>query len=164
MKKNTKNVGFCLFFDWVDELNYLAPEDAWSIVRAISAYYTEGRDPVESVASHLRTVAAMMFHQIRRLEELRARKATAGQKGGKKRVENEQTRARLIARNAGTLDADALDASALDASALDASALNADALDADAPDASALDADVLDADVPDADVLDADAPASDEST
>ena len=40
MSKYEENKGFCMFYDWVEDLSYLAPADAWQIVRALNAYYT----------------------------------------------------------------------------------------------------------------------------
>ena len=41
MSKYEENKGFCMFYDWVEDLSYLAPADAWQIVRALNAYYTQ---------------------------------------------------------------------------------------------------------------------------
>ena len=64
MVRNEENKGFCMFYDWVEDLNYLDGADAWSIVRALTAYYLEGVNPIDRVEKHLRATVAMMFHQI----------------------------------------------------------------------------------------------------
>ncbi len=81
-KNKDENKGFCLFFDWVEDLNYLDGADAWAVVRALYAYYTEGLDPVEQVARHLKATVALMFHQIRRQEAVSEAKAESGRRGG----------------------------------------------------------------------------------
>ena len=75
--KNTQK-GFCMFFDWVEDLDQLGDSDgAWQIVKALSEYFKNGKNPVEAVTGPLRTVAAIMLHQIKRSEM----KAAAGRKG-----------------------------------------------------------------------------------
>ena len=72
------NKGFCMFYDWVEDLEQLGDSDgAWQIVKALSEYFKNGKNPVEAVTGPLRTVAAIMLHQIKRSEM----KAAAGRKG-----------------------------------------------------------------------------------
>lgn len=73
----TNNKGFCVFYDWVDDLDHLDGESAWKIIKAICEYHRHGVNPVEALDGPLRTVAAIMFHQIKRTEI----KAAAGRKG-----------------------------------------------------------------------------------
>lgn len=75
MAKSSK--GFCMFYDWVDDLDLLEGDDAWKVVKAIRDYYVDGREPVEHVEKHLKPVVSMIRNQIRRAEE----KAAAGKKG-----------------------------------------------------------------------------------
>lgn len=82
MAKNEK--GFCVFYDWVDDLDYLDPADAWVIVKAIKRYYQDGTSPVESVEGHLKAVASMIYNQIKRSESISNERAEAGRRGGKK--------------------------------------------------------------------------------
>ncbi len=89
MSKNAK--GFCMFFDWVEDLDQLGDSDgAWQIVKALSEYFKNGKNPVEAVTGPLRVVAALMYHQIMRSEA----KAIAGRKGAevtnsKKRIDKQ---------------------------------------------------------------------------
>ena len=92
MSKYEENKGFCMFYDWVEDLSYLEPADAWQIVRALNAYYTEGTDPVALVEGHLKAVAALLMHQIRRQEEISAQRAELAKSTNEKcRVKKEQT-------------------------------------------------------------------------
>lgn len=79
MAKNEK--GFCIFYDWVDDLDYLDPADAWVIVKAIKRYYQDGTSPVESVEGHLKAVASMIYNQIKRSESISNARAEAGRNG-----------------------------------------------------------------------------------
>jgi hypothetical protein len=79
MAKNEK--GFCVFYDWVDDLDYLDPADAWVIVKAIKRYYQDGTSPVESVEGHLKAVASMIYNQIKRSESISNARAEAGRNG-----------------------------------------------------------------------------------
>lgn len=66
-----------MFYDWIEDLDYNDPEDAWSIVKAIGNYYLTGADPMDKVKTHCRGIVSMMMHQIKRSEI----KAAAGKKG-----------------------------------------------------------------------------------
>lgn len=80
MSKNEK--GFYLFFDWIDRLKELSPEESIKIVYAICEYYRSGSDPTEQFEGTLKIVVALMFDQIKRGERLSELRAEAGQKGG----------------------------------------------------------------------------------
>ena len=68
--ERTAQKGFCMFFDWVDTLDYLSPVDFKAMVKAINDYYTEGKDMVESVTkSTLKALAHNIMQQIKRGEE-----------------------------------------------------------------------------------------------
>ncbi len=86
MAKNEK--GFCIFYDWVDDLDYLDPSDAWVIVKAIKRYYQDGTNPVESVQGHLRAIASMIFNQIKRSETISNARAEAGRNGAAAKSES----------------------------------------------------------------------------
>lgn len=68
MKKNEK--GFYLFFDWIDDLENLGSDDAWKIVKAICEYHRHGTNPVDALDGPLRVVCSLMFHQIKRGEQI----------------------------------------------------------------------------------------------
>lgn len=93
MSKNNK--GFCMFFDWVEDLDQLGDSDgAWQIVKALSEYFKNGKNPVEAVTGPLRGMVAVMFHQIRRSEDVTQKRSAAGRKGaevknGKKPIDNQ---------------------------------------------------------------------------
>ena len=70
MSEREKKKGFCLFFDWVDDLDNLEGADAWAVVKALCGYYREGTNPVEAVAGPLRVAVSIMFHQIKRGEKI----------------------------------------------------------------------------------------------
>lgn len=63
------NKGFCMFFDWVEDLDYLPAEDAWKVTKALANYFKNGVNPVENGESHLKFALSIMFHQIKRQEE-----------------------------------------------------------------------------------------------
>ena len=88
MSKYEESKGFCMFYDWVEDLSYLAPAEAWELVRALNAYYTEGADPVSLVEGHLKAVAALLFHQIRRQEALSEARTESGRRGGMAKAKN----------------------------------------------------------------------------
>lgn len=67
---NNTNKGFCMFFDWMEDLEYLSAEDAWTVIKALGNYYKNGVDPVENVDKHLKFALSVMFHQIKRQEEI----------------------------------------------------------------------------------------------
>lgn len=66
MSKNEK--GFYLFFDWIERLKELPAEDAIKIVYAIADYYKNDINPVEQFEGILKTIAGLMFDQIKRGE------------------------------------------------------------------------------------------------
>ena len=80
MNKNEK--GFHLFFDWIERLKELPPEDSIKIVYAIGEYYKNGIDPTEQFKGTLKVVAALMFDQIKRGEKLSEIRSEVGRKGG----------------------------------------------------------------------------------
>lgn len=82
MSEREKKKGFCLFFDWVDDLDNLEGADAWAVVKALCGYYREGTNPVEAVAGPLRVIVSIMFHQIKRGERVSEARSEAGRKGG----------------------------------------------------------------------------------
>ena len=84
MKNSEK--GFCVFYDWVDDLDHLDGKDAWKILKALSAYHQHGTDPLTDLSGPLRSVCSIMLHQIKRHEA----KAVAGRKGAE--VTNRQKR------------------------------------------------------------------------
>lgn len=69
--------GFCMFYDWIEDLDYCDPADAWEIVKAIGSYFTTGENPTEKVTENCRGMVSMMMHQIKRSEV----KSAAGKKG-----------------------------------------------------------------------------------
>ena len=93
MIKNPK--GFYLFYDWIEDLDQLGDGDgAWQIVKALSEYFKNGKNPVEAVTGPLRGMVAVMFHQIRRAEDVSQKRSVAGRKGvevknGKKQIDNQ---------------------------------------------------------------------------
>ena len=83
MSENKERKGWCLFHDWVAVLNRLDKSAAWDVIQAIDQYYLTGNDPVEMVDNIEQQVAvAMMYQQIKRLEDVSAKKKMAGQSGG----------------------------------------------------------------------------------
>ena len=97
----TNNKGFYLFFDWIDDLDTLGSDDAWKIVKAICEYYRTGANPVEALAGPLRTVAAIIFRQIKRGEQISEVRRAAGQRGGFATANNSKV-ADLLQQNAAT--------------------------------------------------------------
>ena len=86
MSKNAK--GFCMFFDWVEDLDQLGDSDgAWQIVKALSDYFKNGKNPVEAVDGSLKVIASIMFHQIKRAEDISQKRSWASY-NGKKRIDN----------------------------------------------------------------------------
>lgn len=89
------NKGFCMFYDWVEDLDQLGDSDgAWQIVKALSEYFKNGKNPVEAVTGPLRGMVAVMFHQIRRSEDVSQKRSEAGRKGveakiNKKPIDNQ---------------------------------------------------------------------------
>lgn len=76
----SKNKGFCMFFDWVEALDHLEDSSgAWKIVKALSEYFKNGKNPVENLSGNLRVVAELMYHQILRLEARAAAKRKAAE-------------------------------------------------------------------------------------
>lgn len=80
--KNDETKGFCLFYDWIDDLDYLDGESAWQIVKAICSYYRNGENPVDIVTKELKATVSIIFHQIQRKEAISTARSNAGQKGG----------------------------------------------------------------------------------
>ena len=71
--EKTEKKGFCMFFDWLETLEFLSPASYKALVKAIGAYYTEGKDMVESVqSSTLKALAHNIQQQIKRMEEVSA--------------------------------------------------------------------------------------------
>ena len=89
MSKNEK--GFYLFFDWIERLKELPPEEAIRIVYAIGEYYKNDIDPTEQFSGALKIVVALMFDQIKRGKKLSEIRATAGQKGGFAKAKESKT-------------------------------------------------------------------------
>ena len=82
--ERTAQKGFCMFFDWVDTLDYLSPVDFKAMVKAINDYYTEGKDMVESVTkSTLKALAHNIMQQIKRGEDKAEVNRNNGKKGGR---------------------------------------------------------------------------------
>lgn len=73
----TDTKGFCMFYDWLEDLNYVKPDEAWEIVRAIGNYYVTGENPIDNVRSSCKGIVSLMLHQIKRSEE----KASNARKG-----------------------------------------------------------------------------------
>lgn len=68
MKEREKSFG--VFFDWIDDLDHLEGADAWKVIKAIAEYHRRGANPLELVDGQLKVVVSIMFHQIKRREEL----------------------------------------------------------------------------------------------
>ena len=66
MKNNER--GFCIFYDWLESLEYMPREITGEIVFALRDYYVEGVDPVERFSGVERAVVKMMLAQIKRAE------------------------------------------------------------------------------------------------
>jgi len=66
-----------MFYDWLEDLNYVKPDEAWEIVRAIGNYYITGENPIDNVRSSCKGIVSLMLHQIKRSEE----KASNARKG-----------------------------------------------------------------------------------
>lgn len=71
------NKGFCLFYDWMETLDYLDPADAYAVIRAISRYNETGANPVNLVETHLKATVNLMFQQIKRAEKVSEARAEA---------------------------------------------------------------------------------------
>ena len=80
-----KDKGFCLFYDWVDDLDHLRGADAWKIIKALCDYYRYGINPVEQVSGALKTTVSIMFHQIQRKEAISAQRAQNAAETNKKK-------------------------------------------------------------------------------
>lgn len=74
--------GFCLFFDWVEDLDYLDGADAWIVVKALCDYYKNKINPIDNVPKELKPMVSMMFHQIQRQEDIKVKRQEAGRSGG----------------------------------------------------------------------------------
>lgn len=92
-KPSKENKGFFVFFDWVDDLNYLGGEKAWEMITAICNYYRDGENPVDNVEQPLKPMASLMFHQIKRGESISAVREEAGRKGGFATAKNSKAEA-----------------------------------------------------------------------
>lgn len=77
-----ENKGFCLFFDWIEDLDYHDGADAWKVIKALCNYYKDGISPIDAVEQKLKPTVSMMFHQIQRQQSISKARAIAGQKGG----------------------------------------------------------------------------------
>lgn len=89
-----KQKGFCLFFDWIDDLDHLDGADAWAVVKALCGYFREGTNPVDAVDGSLRVVVSIMFHQIKRAETISEQRAqNARDTNEKKKAKGEFLRA-----------------------------------------------------------------------
>lgn len=77
-----ENKGFCLFFDWIEDLDYHDGADAWKVIKALCNYYKDGISPIDAVEQKLKPTVSMMFHQIQRQQSISKVRAIAGQKGG----------------------------------------------------------------------------------
>lgn len=73
-----KNAGFCIFFDWIETLDFLDEADAYKVIKALSRYYTEGVNPVEIVPNNIKATVNLMFQQIKRAEKVSEERAKAG--------------------------------------------------------------------------------------
>lgn len=73
---------FYLFFDWIDDLDHLDGADAWKIVKAIAEYYRNGTNPLDNVDGPLRVIVSIMFHQIKRKEQISEMRSEFGKRGG----------------------------------------------------------------------------------
>lgn len=83
MPENKERKGWCLFHDWVAVLNRLDKSAAWDVIRAIDQYYLTGNEPAEMVDSiEQQVIVVMMYQQIKRLEDVSAKRKKAGHKGG----------------------------------------------------------------------------------
>ena len=71
MKNNER--GFCIFYDWVESLEFLPRESVGDILFALRDYYTEGEDTSERFEGAERALVKMMLAQIRRAEARGAR-------------------------------------------------------------------------------------------
>ena len=69
-----------MFYDWVDDLDYVEPAQAWEIVKALNDYYRNGTNPIENVSKACRGIMSMMMHQIKRAEENAMAKSKAGKR------------------------------------------------------------------------------------
>lgn len=84
-----KNKGWYLFHDWVDVLKRLEKDAAWEIIEAIDQYYLTGEDPTQAVKSiEQQVIITMMYQQIQRLENVSAKRKSAGQAGGVSKAQN----------------------------------------------------------------------------
>lgn len=86
--------GFCLFFDWVKDLDFLSGAEAWTVVKALCDYYENGVNPVDNVPNELKSIVSMMFHQIQRQEDIKAKRAEAGRNGGNTTAKNNFAKAK----------------------------------------------------------------------
>lgn len=76
---NTNNKkGFWLFYDWIDDLEYLDGADAWKIIKAICEYYRDGVNPIDNVDERLKVIASIIFRQIKRGEGISEQRSKAG--------------------------------------------------------------------------------------
>ena len=83
MKNNER--GFCVFFDWLESLEYLPREVVGEIIFAIRDYYAEGGDPTERFEGATRAIVKMMLAQIKRAE----RRSQMAEKSGEKEAKTE---------------------------------------------------------------------------
>ena len=84
-----KNKGWYLFHDWVDVLKRLEKDAAWEIIEAIDQYYLTGEDPTQAVKTiEQQVIVTMMYQQIQRLENVSAKRKSAGQAGGVSKAQN----------------------------------------------------------------------------
>lgn len=87
MKMNER--GFFIFYDWIDDLDYLDGESAWKIIKSLCEFCRRGIDPIEELEDgKLRGMISLMLHQIQRSREISDIRADAGQKGGFAKANN----------------------------------------------------------------------------
>lgn len=73
-----KNAGFCIFFDWIETLDFLDEADAYKVIKALSRYYTDGINPVDAVPNNIKATVNLMYQQIKRAEKVSEERAKAG--------------------------------------------------------------------------------------
>ena len=75
--------GWCVFFDWIENLKELSGEDFKSVIIAVNGY-AEKKELPKDLNGAIKIIVGFMIDQMERSEENSKKKAEAGRKGGER--------------------------------------------------------------------------------
>lgn len=75
--------GWCVFFDWIENLKELSGEDFKSVIIAVNGY-AEKKELPKNLNGAIKIIVGFMIDQMERSEENSRKKAEAGRKGGER--------------------------------------------------------------------------------